>query len=75
MGLEMEKMDDGSIRSSSSAFVEMSTLEKGKIANKDGGGFESIEAGQSWRPQRSVAVMLELQDRSVEAVVRDRLWQ
>jgi hypothetical protein len=43
MGLEME-MDDGSTRSSSSAFVEMSTLEKGKIANQDDGGFDPSES-------------------------------
>jgi hypothetical protein len=44
MGLEME-MDDGSTaRSSSSAFVEMSTLEKGKTARQDGGGFDASES-------------------------------
>jgi hypothetical protein len=43
MGLEMET-DDGSTRSSSSAFVEMSTLEKGKIANQDGGEFDPSES-------------------------------
>jgi hypothetical protein len=43
MGLEIE-MDDGSVRSSSSAFVEMSTLEKGKTAIQDGGGFDASES-------------------------------
>jgi hypothetical protein len=43
MGLEME-MDEGSTaRNSSSAFVEMSTLEKGRTARQDGGGFDASE--------------------------------
>jgi hypothetical protein len=43
MGLEMEG-DDGSTRSSRSSFVEMSTLERGKTAIQDGGGFDASES-------------------------------
>jgi hypothetical protein len=44
MGLEME-MDEGSTAGSSSiSFVEMSTLEKGKTARQDGGGFDASES-------------------------------
>jgi hypothetical protein len=45
MGLEMEMDDGGTARSSSSAFVEMSTLERGKAAIRvqDGGGFDALE--------------------------------
>jgi hypothetical protein len=62
MGLEMET-DDGSTRSSSSAFVEMSTLEKGKAAIQDGGGFGASESVSKPATKEDMNILL-----STEAV-------